>query len=126
LGKGAANPEALRTAMGGLMLGFAIGLAVFAPVLMAVWFAPLLIVFRNIAPIEAMKLSLLACWQNMMPFLVYGVIALVLSIAAFLPLMLGFIVLIPVLVCSIYISYKDVFPETEAEEPPQQDNPLLS
>ena len=125
LGKGGANPEALRMAMGGLLTGLAIGLAVFAPVLMAVWFAPLLIVFRNIAPVEAMKLSLLACWQNVLPFLVYGVAALVLSIAAFVPLMLGFVVLVPVLVCSIYMSYKDVFPE-EAGDPPQQDNPLLS
>lgn len=126
LGKGAANPEAIRTALGGLMLGFAVGLAVFAPVLMAVWFAPLLIVFRGVAPVEAMKLSLTVCWQNMMPFLVYGVIALLLSIAAFLPLMLGFIVLVPVMVCSIYMSYKDIFPEEDSGKPQQESNLLQS
>jgi len=126
LGKSGANPEAMRVAMGGLLLGLAVGVAVFIPVLMAVWFAPLLIVFRNIAPVAAMKLSFAACWQNTVPFLVYGVAALVLSIAAFLPLMLGFFILVPVLVCSIYMSYKDVFPEEGAETPPQQDNPLLS
>jgi len=126
LGKGTPNPEALRAALGGLMVGFAIGLAVFLPILMAVWFAPLLIVFRNIAPVAAMKISFVVCWQNTLPFLVYGVIAVVLSIAAFLPLMLGFIVLLPVMVCSIYISYKDIFPEEDPGKPQQESNLLQS
>ena len=47
-----------------------------------------------------------------------------LSIAAFLPLMLGFIVLLPIMVCSIYASYKDIFP-AETATPPAP-NPLIS
>lgn len=114
LSQSAGDIESVRAAVRGLSLGVAIGMAVFLPVLMAVWFAPLLIVFHDMPPVAAMKRSLAACWQNTLPFLVYGVIGLVLSIAAFLPLMLGFIVLLPVLVCSIYASYKDIFPAVTA------------
>lgn len=123
MGKGA-DIEAMRTAARALTFGVAVGMAVFLPVLMAVWFAPLLIVFHNMPPMEAMKRSLAACWQNTLPFLVYGVAAVALSIAAFLPLMLGFIVLLPVLVCSIYASYKDIFPADDAA--PSAPNPLPS
>lgn len=49
-----------------------------------------------------------------MPLLVYSVAVLVLGIIASIPLMLGLIVLLPVLVCSIYASYKDIFPANVA------------
>ena len=40
---------------------------------MLIWFAPLLVVFNGLPPLEAMKLSFAACLKNMLPFLVYGV-----------------------------------------------------
>lgn len=102
--------ETMRMAVRGLLLGMVVGMAVFIPVLMAVWFAPLLIVFHNRPPVEAMKMSYTASLRNTLPLLVYGVATLVLGIIASIPLMLGLIVLLPVLVCSIYASYKDIFP----------------
>jgi len=118
-----ADVESIRVAARSLMTGIAVGMAVFLPVLMAVWFAPLLIVFQDMPPVEAMKRSLVACWQNTLPFLVYGVVGVALTIAASLPLMLGFIVLLPVMVCSIYASYKDIFP-VEDTTPPAPPPPL--
>jgi uncharacterized membrane protein len=106
LGQPSVDPETLLAAARGLLLG----MAVFVPILMAVWFAPLLIIFHNTPPVEALKLSFAACWHNTMPMLVYGVATLVLGIIASIPVMLGMIVLLPVLVCSIYASYKDIFP----------------
>lgn len=123
MGKGPANPEAVMAALRGITLGIAVGMAVFAPLLMAVWFAPLLIVFDGMAPMTAMKLSFAACWRNMMPFLIYGVAGLVLMFIAAIPLMLGLIVLLPVLMCSIYISYKDIFLQDAGDSPPPS-NPL--
>jgi uncharacterized membrane protein len=114
MGKTAVDPEAVLAAARGLLLGMAVGMAVFVPILMAVWFAPLLVVFHNRPPVEAMKMSYTACWRNTMPLLVYGVATLVLGILASIPLMLGLIVLLPVLVCSIYASYKDIFPADTA------------
>jgi uncharacterized membrane protein len=124
LGNSGGDIEAVRGAMRGLLTGVAIGTAVFLPVLMAVWFAPLLIVFHNLQPMAAMQLSLAACWRNTLPFLVYGVFGLMLVVIASIPLMLGLVVLLPVLVCSIYASYKDIFPAApaapaEASETPE-------
>lgn len=114
MGKTVVDPEAVLAAARGLLLGMAVGMAVFVPILMAVWFAPLLVVFHNQPPVEAMKMSYTACLRNTLPLLVYGVATLVLGILASIPLMLGLIVLLPVLVCSIYASYKDIFPTPPA------------
>ncbi len=117
LGKSAGDVEAMRAALRSLLTGVAIGMAVFLPVLMAVWFAPLLIVFRDMPPMAAMQTSLSACWRNTLPFLVYGAFSFLLIVLASIPLMLGLILLLPVLVCSIYASYKDIFPRGAAAAP---------
>jgi uncharacterized membrane protein len=103
------NGRGVGMAAGGLMIGMLVMLALAVPLVMAIWFAPALVIFRNAAPIEAMKSSFDACLKNIVPFLVYGVIGLVASFVAALPLGLGFIVLIPVLAGSLYASYVDIF-----------------
>jgi uncharacterized membrane protein len=60
-------------------------------------------------PAEAMKNSFVACLKNIIPFLIYSVILLVLAIVASIPVMLGFLVLGPVIVGSLYASYRDIF-----------------
>ena len=96
-------------ALSGLLIGVMIALALSVPVMMAMWFAPALVLFNNMAPMDALKTSFNACLKNTIPFLVYGLILLVLCILAALPVMLGFLVLIPVISGSIYASYQDVF-----------------
>jgi uncharacterized membrane protein len=97
------------------MLGPGAGLAVLAalallvPLLMAYWFAPALVVFRNLGAVEAMKTSFAASLKNVVPFLLYGMVMFVLFILATIPLMLGFLVMLPVAFASYYTSYKDVF-----------------
>ncbi|MDP2239650.1 MAG: BPSS1780 family membrane protein [Burkholderiales bacterium] len=115
--------EALAAALRSMALGLTIGLAFYMPLLMMIWFAPLLIVFHDQTPVAAMKLSFRACWINMMPFLVYGLAILVLWFIASIPLLLGLVVLLPVLICSVYTSYKDVFSPGAA--PAADGNPLL-
>lgn len=90
-------------------------LAVFAlsiPLMMAIWFAPALVALHDLAPIDAMKRSFAGCLRNMLPFLLYGVVGLVAAIIATIPLMLGWLVLGPVLVGSIYAAYRDIFLES--------------
>jgi uncharacterized membrane protein len=79
------------------------------PLYMATWFAPALIVLNDLAPAAALKASFYACLGNWLPFLVYGVVLLVLALAAAIPLGLGYLVLVPVLVASVYTSYRDIF-----------------
>jgi uncharacterized membrane protein len=119
--KSGADLETMGAAVRSFALALAIGAAAYVPLLMLVWFAPPLIVFERMAPVEAMKRSFGACWKNVLPFLVYGVAALVLWFIAAIPLFLGLIVLVPVLVCSVYASYRDVFVPRAA---PAAGNPL--
>jgi uncharacterized membrane protein len=76
---------------------------------MANWFAPALIVLQEIGPLEAVRMSFLACAKNVAAFLLYGLLGIVLAIAATLPVLLGWFVLGPVLFCSMYAGYRDLF-----------------
>ena len=76
---------------------------------MAYWFAPVLIVLHGMSPVEAMKTSFMGCLYNILPFLVYGVVAMVLFFIAMIPLMLGLLVLVPMLIASVYIAYRDIY-----------------
>ncbi|HET9977872.1 MAG TPA: BPSS1780 family membrane protein [Burkholderiaceae bacterium] len=75
----------------------------------ALWFAPALVVFRRMAPLDAVKASLSAVLRNWLPFLVYGLIQIGLSIVASIPFALGWLLLMPVMLLTVYVSYKDVF-----------------
>jgi uncharacterized membrane protein len=79
------------------------------PLYMATWFAPALIVLHDQAPGAALKASFFACLRNWIPFLVYGVVLFVLCLVAAIPAGLGYLVLIPVLIASVYTSYRDIF-----------------
>jgi uncharacterized membrane protein len=91
------------------VIGILLALALTVPLAMATWFAIPLVVFHDVAPFPAMKTSFFACLKNVVPFLVYGAIAFVLGIISVIPLGLGFLVLIPVLVGSVYAGYRDIF-----------------
>lgn len=84
-----------------LVVGFLVG--------MAIWFAPALVVFRNMAPIDAAKASFAASLKNVMAFLVFGAIYIVAAIVASIPFGLGWLVLVPLLALCAYLSYKEVF-----------------
>ena len=79
------------------------------PLFMAVWFAPALVVLRGLEPWAAMKLSFSGCLANVVPFLIYGLIGIGLAIVASVPLMLGWLVVGPLTIASIYTSYCDIF-----------------
>ena len=92
-----------------LLLAFLIMLALLLPVVMAVWFAPALVLFHDKNAMDAMKESFTGCLRNVVPFLVYGVVLMVLGMLASIPLGLGWLVLGPVMCTSFYASYKDIY-----------------
>ncbi len=114
------DPWALVSMFGTMLLAIMIGLLVFLalylPLLMAVWFAPALIVLRGVEPLDAMRLSFSGCLRNIVPFLVYGLIGVLLAIVATIPLLLGWLVLGPVTIASVYTSYCDIY-EDQAPAP---------
>jgi uncharacterized membrane protein len=79
---------------------------------MALWFAPALVVLRKTPPVEALQLSWAASLKNLVPFLVFGLIYIVASIVASIPFGLGWILLLPVSMLAVFVSYRDVFEAT--------------
>ena len=100
-----------------LLLSLLVMLALMLPVLMAYWFAPALVALEGLSALDAMKQSFIGCLKNIPAMLIYGVVGLVLMIIATLPLMLGLIFLMPVLVASMYVGYKDIYRSAEREGP---------
>lgn len=86
-----------------------LGLLLVLPLVMAMWFAPALVLFNHMPPLEALKASFNACLKNSLPLLVFGLIVMLLIFFAALPVGLGFLVLVPVLSGSLYVSYRDIF-----------------
>ena len=123
-----ADPEALVAAFGAIMSALLAGMALSIPLLMAVWFSPLLVVFEDLPALSAIRLSTRACWTNTLPFLVFGSAAIVVIIFAMLPFGMtnpqfnpGIWIATPLLLPSIYVSYRDIFARREL--PPGADTP---
>ncbi len=113
-GEPVTDPEILTQAVVGAGAAL-LGITLFMVLLMAMQFAPMLIIFDKLSPVPALKASLLAFWRNMMPLTVYGLLLLPLAILASLPMMLGWLILLPVIIASMYAAYRDLFPSaTEA------------
>ena len=75
-----------------------------------VWFAPALIVLHNIAPTEAMKMSVKGCLKNILPLFVFSLLLPLLALLSIL-FTLGFaiLVVVPVGMITYYTSYRDVW-----------------
>jgi len=99
----------LGVLLGGSLLALLLSSVLVIPLSMAMWFAPALVFFNNMPPLEACKASLNACLKNILPFLILGLILFVLTFFAALPVGLGFLVLLPWLSGTVYASYQDVF-----------------
>lgn len=92
-----------------------VGTAVSVPLLMAVFYAPLLVYFNNVGPLNAMRTSFVACIRNAGAMMLYGLALLAgLFIAMPFSIALGqydfaLVLLAPIVIPSIYASYKDIF-----------------
>jgi uncharacterized membrane protein len=104
-----AGAEASPAAVLSMLLALLIMLALLVPVVMAVWFAPALVLFHDKGAVDAMKESFAGCLRNVVPFLVYGIVIMVFGVIASIPLGLGWLALGPVLCTSFYVSYKDIY-----------------
>lgn len=101
---------ALQAALNQSMPAVITGALLIIPLIMATWFAPALILFGNARPGQALIISLRAVVKNILPIIVNGLaLGLVLFIAALIPLLLGFLVAMPVLFGSLYSAYQGIF-----------------
>ena len=94
-----------------IMLGTLVAVALSVPLVMLYWFAPALVMLHDMPPWAAMKASFRGCLKNLIPFLVYGFVMLLLCIVAMIPILLGFLVWIPVAIASTYAAYRSIYTE---------------
>ena len=120
----------MRRAFAGAGISLLLGMTLFFVLLMAMQFAPMLVLFDKVAPWPALKISLQAFLRNALPLTVYGLLLLPFAVFASMPMMLGWLILMPVLITSVYAAYRDFFPipevpseivQSEVVDP--QDNP---
>ena len=118
------NARDLSEAASGIFAALLAGWVLSIAVMMALWFAPLLVYYRDLKPHEAMLLSFSACRKNLGAFAVYGavifsVLVMVMPFAMSARLLdLGLLLLAPVVIPSIHAAYRDIFadaPESPAE-----------
>lgn len=108
----APDPSALGIPF--LILFLAI-LGLMSAVIMAYIFAPALVVMHDVTAVEAMKLSFKGCMRNILPFLLYGIVALLLSVLAIIPFGLGMLILMPVMTASLFAAYRQIFTKSSIQ-----------
>jgi hypothetical protein len=117
------GPDVMIHAIAGAGFAMLLGIVLFSTLMMAMQFAPMLVYFRNVPPLQAMKLSLRAFLYNVMPMLLYGATFMFLAMLASIPMMLGWVVLLPLVFTTLYASYNDIFPPLKqaVDTPPQNE-----
>jgi len=112
---GAEDVQVLMDALAGagsqvslaILLGFSLML-----VLVVAWqFAPALVFFHGISPWLALRASFSGTLRNIIPYTVYSLIMQVIAmLLGILPFGLGMLVLLPLGLASLYVSYRNIFP----------------
>jgi uncharacterized membrane protein len=106
---GAKAEMAMMAAVPAMLLGGLVALLLGIPLVMALWFSPALVVLHDLTAFEAMKLSIRGCLRNILPTLVYSLVLIALAVLATVPVMLGWLVLLPLMFCGTYAIYRDIF-----------------
>jgi len=96
-------------AFGGFLLAALLVLILSVPVIMAVWFAPVLVLFHGMKPLAAMRASFEAGARNWLAMVIFGIFLIVALFFAMLPLGLGLLLLLPIFSGAVYASYRDIF-----------------
>lgn len=78
------------------------------PVAVAYWLAPALVCFEQQSAVEAMRISLLFMWRNLGAFALYLLAMGGLTLVSLLSYGIGFIVVAPLTMLSLYACYRDL------------------
>jgi uncharacterized membrane protein len=110
LGGGSMDESRMGAAMLPMMAVFVVVmLALFLPLGMAIWLAPPLVTLNGLEPIAAMKASFAASLRNFDVLIVYGLLTMLVTFVAILPLGLGLLVSSPVLLAAGYVGYRQIY-----------------
>jgi len=104
-----ANPQLLLNIIPVLSVFSLLYVTLLIPIIMMLWFAPVLVVRHNIEPWDAMKRSFTGCMRNILPLTLYSLLFLALIFLACIPFFIGLLVVIPMIFISGYTAYKDIY-----------------
>lgn len=111
------TPEQAERMVATALPAMGLGTLLLAPLLMATWFAPGLVLFERFTPGRALWWSLWACWTNWRPILLYSLIlGLAGMVALLIPFGLGLLVFVPWTLTSTYAAYQAIFRPVDAPE----------
>jgi len=135
--------QAALVLTGGVRMALVVGVAMLLPLLMATWYAPLLVFFHQQKLLVSLRASLRACLTNWVAFLVYVVALLSIMIAVSLTVTVvslvpfagpvlalagmgaALAVLAPIGFIAIYTSYIDVFAQRVEPDEASPDRVML-
>ena len=109
------SQPALNNAMqaAGPMAAFSllVGFVLICVLMLAFQYAPMLVYFNNLKPFAAFRASLAGSLRNIIPYTLYSIIIqLITLILSLLPYNIGLILLLPLGLTSLYVSYRNIFP----------------
>lgn len=93
----------------GGVVAFALLLLFHIVIGMCMFFAIPLTAFDGAGPLQAVAGSFRAAMTNILPFLLFFIIYIILLFIGAMPFFLGWIVVIPIVFCSVYCAYREVF-----------------
>jgi uncharacterized membrane protein len=96
-------------AIGGFLLAVLLVFLGSIPLLMALWFAPALVVFHDLSPTDAIVQSFKASLKNFIPLVLCFVTFMVLAMIGAIPIFLGWLVVFPLMFATQYTCYRNVF-----------------
>ena len=76
---------------------------------MAFWLTPQLVMLHDLEAVNAIKMSFIGSWRNIVPLVVFTIIMSILMLIAAIPFFLGLLVMWPVLIAATYVAWKDIF-----------------
>jgi uncharacterized membrane protein len=113
--------DAMMTAGSSVAFSLIVGFAMICALMLAYQYAPMLVFFDDLPPLDALRASLAGSLRNLVPYVVYNLILQVIALVlGLLPYNVGLIVLLPLGLTSLYVSYRNIFPfahELAATEP---------
>lgn len=101
------DPENMFSA--GTLIMMLVVLALIIPIVMAFWFAPVLVALGGVPVMSSLKMSFMGCLKNIPAFLIYSIAMIILAVVASIPLFLGWLVLLPVSIAVFYTAYREIY-----------------
>jgi len=103
--------DAITTAGSGVAFAILFGFTLVLLLVVAWQYAPILVFFSGIPPLLALRASFTGTMRNILPYTVYSLIMqLIALMLGILPFGLGMILLLPLGLTSLYVSYRNIFP----------------